>query len=96
MSAREKARRSRSGWGAAAFFAAASAAMTWPLVRGLPRFLSDPGDPLLCAWILHWDWKQLIHDPVHLFDGNIFYPARLTLAFSENLLGAALFGFPLY
>jgi len=70
--------------------------MTWPLVRSLDRFVSDPGDPYLTAWILHWDWRQFFRDPLHLFDANIFYPARLALAFSENLFGAALFGFPLY
>ena len=78
------------------FFAAASVAMTWPLVAHPGRFVSDPGDPYLNAWILHWDWQQLFRDPAHLFDGNIFYPARLALAFSENLFGAAVFGFPLY
>ena len=88
--------RRRTAWSAAAFFAAASVAMTWPLVRRLDRYVSDPGDPFLNAWILHWDWKQLFRDPFRLFDGNIFYPARLTLAFSENLFGAAIFGFPFY
>jgi len=50
----------------------------------------------LNAWILHWDFHQVFRDPIHLFDANIFFPARLALAFSENLLGAAVFGFPLY
>ncbi len=59
-------------------------------------YVSDPGDPYLTAWILHWDWKQAFHDPLHLFDANIFYPSRLTLAFSENLFGVSVFGFPLY
>jgi hypothetical protein len=78
------------------FFAAATVLMTWPLASRPGRLVSDPGDPYLTAWILHWDWKQFFRDPAHLFDGNIFYPARLTLAFSENLFGAAIFGFPLY
>jgi hypothetical protein len=80
---------------AAAFFAAAAVVMTWPLVTRLGHFVSDPGDPYLTAWILRWDWRQFFRDPAHLFDANIFYPARLTLAFSENLFGAAVFGFPL-
>ncbi len=83
-------------WAAAAFFSAAAVAMTWPLAAGLARSVSDPGDPYLNAWILHWDWIQIFRDPLRLFDANIFYPARLTLAFSENLFGAAIFGFPLY
>ena len=85
----------RSSWAAFPFFAAAAVAMTWPLAGGLARRVSDPGDPYLNAWILRWDWRQLLRDPFHLFDGNIFHPARLTLAFSENLFGVAVFGFPL-
>jgi hypothetical protein len=50
----------------------------------------------LNAWILHWDFHQIFRDPLHLFDANIFFPSRYALAFSENLLGAAFFGFPLY
>jgi hypothetical protein len=59
-------------WSAAAFFAAAAGAMTWPLAARLARSVSDPGDPYLNAWILHWDWKQFFRDPVRLFDANIF------------------------
>src|SRR5206468_5064328 len=47
----------------------------------------------LNAWILHWDFHQTFRDPLHLFDANIFYPARYALAFSENLYGASVFGF---
>jgi len=89
-------RRRWTPWAAAALFSAAAVAMTWPLVQGLDRLVSDAGDTYLTAWIFHWDWRQFFRDPVHLFDANIFYPARLTLAFSENLFGAAIFGFPLY
>ncbi|MGH9442532.1 MAG: hypothetical protein ACRD16_09675 [Thermoanaerobaculia bacterium] len=81
---------------AGVFFALATIAMTWPLVTDLRHLLADPGDPYLVTWILHWDWKQFFRDPVHLFDANIFYPARLTLAFSENLFGVSLLGFPLF
>ncbi|HEV8231621.1 MAG TPA: hypothetical protein VGQ75_04685, partial [Thermoanaerobaculia bacterium] len=58
--------------------------------------LGDLWDAKLNAWIFHWDYHQTFRDPLHLFDGNIFYPARYALAFSENLWGAALFGFPLF
>jgi hypothetical protein len=86
----------RSAWLASAFFVVATLIMTWPLVTGLGRYVSDPGDPYFSAWVLHWDWHQLFRDPLHLFDADIFYPSRLTLAFSENMLGIALFGFPLF
>ncbi len=42
------------------------------------------------AWVAH----QLPRDPAHLFQGNIFYPARDTLAYSEPLIVPALMGAP--
>ena len=58
--------------------------------------MPDLWDAKLNAWILNWDFHQTFHDPLHLFDANIFFPATYALAFSENLYGASLFGFPLY
>ena len=58
--------------------------------------LGDLWDAKLNAWIFHWDFHQTFRDPLHLFDANIFHPARYALAFSENLFGAAVFGFPLF
>ena len=43
------------------------------------------------AWVAH----QIVHDPLHLFDANIFYPERHTLAFSEHLIVQSLMGAPL-
>jgi hypothetical protein len=81
---------------ASIFFAVATVAMTWPLVTNLRHLVSDPGDPYLNTWILNWDWKAVFHDPLHLYDANIFFPHRLALAFSENMIGVAIFGFPLF
>ncbi len=58
--------------------------------------LGDLWDAKLNAWIFHWDYHQTFRDPLQLFHANIFHPARYALAFSENLWGAAIFGFPLY
>jgi hypothetical protein len=81
---------------AAIFFFLATIVFTWPIAARLTDGLGDVWDAKLNAWILHWDFHQTFHDPAHLFDANIFHPARYALAFSENLYGAALFGFPLY
>lgn len=54
----------------------------------------DRGDPLLTAWILAWGPRQLLHDPIHLFDANIFHPFRDTFAYTENILGPALLAAP--
>jgi len=69
---------------------------TWPIAPRAGDAMSDLWDAKLNAWIFHWDFHQTLRDPFHLFDANIFHPARYTLALSENLFGAALFGFPLY
>ena len=46
-------------------------------------------------WITAWDGHQLLSDPVHLFDANIFAPYPRTLAYSELLLGNGLLALPL-
>ena len=69
---------------------------TWPLATA-PGTLSrnDNADAELNEWILAWVAHQLPRAPAHLFDGNIFYPERDTLAFSEPLIVPALMGAPL-
>ncbi|MEO8218369.1 MAG: hypothetical protein ABI718_14910, partial [Acidobacteriota bacterium] len=78
------------------FFLILSVAMTWPLIRSMGTAVSDQGDPFLNAWILNWDYWATFHQPSSLFQANIFYPARYTLAFSENLYGIALVLFPFF
>ena len=69
---------------------------TWPLATA-PGTLSrnDNADAELNEWILAWVAHQLPRSPAHLFDGNIFFPERDTLAFSEPLIVPALMGAPL-
>jgi hypothetical protein len=81
---------------AAAFlFVALAIGMTWPLARNLDRAVSDPGDPYITIWVLDWDWWATLHAPLSLFDANAFFPAKYSLAFSENLYGLAVLLFPL-
>jgi MFS family permease len=69
---------------------------SWPLVLHLPsRIAPDLGDPVRTAWEISWVGHAMLHDPLHLFDSNAFYPHPLSLAFSDSLLGygpAAFFG----
>jgi hypothetical protein len=80
---------------AALFFIALSVLMTWPLATALDRAVADPGDPFINTWILDWDWYATLHQPLSLFQGNAFYPAKDSLAFSENLYGIAIFLAPI-
>ena len=90
------ARALRSHWTvAAAVFALLAIVHTWPLVTE-PGSLSrnDNGDAQLNEWIVAWVAHQLPRDPLQLFQGNIFYPARDVLAFSEPLIVPALLAAP--
>jgi hypothetical protein len=64
--------------------------MSWPLVLHLgatvPR---DIGDPLAEAWQPAWDGHALIHQPLHFFDANRFWPIGNSLAFGDALIGYA-------
>jgi hypothetical protein len=80
---------------AAAGFSALAVIMTWPLARILSRGVLFPGDQYHLTWILDWDWYATLHQPLRLFQANIFYPAADTLAYSEHLYGLAMLLFPL-
>src|SRR5688572_25993099 len=74
-----------------------SIVMTWPLAAGfdhLGRTRSDDGDGLFSIWTVTWVARALSERPTSLFDGNIFYPHRNTLAFSELNLVAGIVGIP--
>lgn len=71
-------------------------AMLWPWPLHLRDGVSDPGDPYLTSWILWWDWHGTFTQPLQLFDGNIFFPYRYSLAFAENCWGISLLFFPLF
>jgi hypothetical protein len=69
---------------------------TWPLALHPARYSrNDNADTQLNEWILAWVAHQLPRHPLHLFEANIFYPARDSLAFSEPLIVPALMGAPL-
>jgi hypothetical protein len=64
--------------------------MTWPLIWHLgstvPR---DIGDPLAEAWQPAWGGHALLHQPLHFFDANRFWPLKDSLAFGDALIGYA-------
>jgi hypothetical protein len=80
---------------AGVFYAALTVLMTWPQAAHLSDRTTDLGDAKLETWVLQWDYRQTLRDPMNLFQAPIFHPARYALAFSENNYGGAIFGFPL-
>jgi hypothetical protein len=87
----------RSSWLALALFAGLAVLHTWPLATA-PASLSrnNNDDTILNEWTIAWVAHQAVTDPTHLFDANIFYPDRRTLAYSEHLLVPAAMGAPLF
>ena len=79
-----------------ALFVALTAVMTYPQVLRMSDGVHDPADPLMVTWVLAWVAHQLPNAPAHIFDANIFYPERNTLAYSETLLVPGLFAAPLH
>src|SRR5712671_6275406 len=73
--------------------------MTWPLATGLGslgRTRSTDADGQYSIWNIAWVARTLAADPLHVFDANIFFPHKTTLAYSEaNLLPGAI-GAPVY
>src|ERR1700674_1107617 len=56
----------------------------------------DNGDGQFSIWNVAWVARTLVVDPLHVFDANIFYPHRGTLAYSESNLGAGVLAVPVY
>jgi len=80
---------------AALSYLALAMLLAYPLsVHPASRVMADAPDTQLYVWTLSWDVHALTHQPLAMFDANIFYPERRTLAYSENLLGSALMAAP--
>ncbi len=59
-------------------------ALTWPQVWH-PLSIPDNIDTYYSLWRVAWIPHQLIANPSHFFDGNIFYPNLHTLAYSDAI-----------
>ena len=78
-----------------ALFLLLSVVHTWPLASAPARLSrNDNADTILNEWIVAWVVHEAATDPRHLFDANIFFPERNTLAYSESLIVPAAMGAP--
>ena len=72
-------------------------ALTYPLAFGIGSVgRVDNGDGQFSIWNVAWVARTLVVDPLHVYDANIFYPHRWTLAYSEGNLGAGVLAVPAY
>ncbi len=91
-------------WFVALVFIAITVAFTWPVTATLfTRNAGDLGDPLFVCWVLMWTGGQTLrflagdwHALADYWNGNIFYPEQLTLAYSEHLTGQMLQILPVF
>lgn len=81
--------------GATIMLTALAVMLTWPQALHLGTAVPDHDDPFFSMWRLGWIAHVLPRDAGHLFDGNIFYPHRGTLAYSDATLLEGLIGAPL-
>lgn len=80
----------------AALFLGAALLLTHPLAGSLGSALpGNLGDPLLNTWTLGWG-AQWLGGGRPVWDAPIFHPHADTFAYSEHLLGIALFVAPVY
>ena len=72
-----------------------TAALTYPLMPKLDRIgRVNSADGAFAIWNVAWVADALIVHPRQLFDANIFYPNRRTLAYSEANIGAGVIALP--
>lgn len=81
---------------ALAAFTVVSVVATWPITPQLGGYVIDKGDPLYSVWGMAWQAHALSTNPLGLFDTNIMYPFKGTLAFDELSFAEAVFSAPLY
>jgi hypothetical protein len=88
----------------ALLYTLATLVMTWPLPARLASEIPwDLGDSLLNCWILAWNADHLLRALGGDFgalrgfwNGNIFYPHPLALAYSEHLIAQSVQILPVY
>ena len=79
----------------AGVFVLLTAVLTLPLsLEPATRAMALSADTRLFLWTLSWDVHALLHQPLRIFDANIFHPEPRTLAYSEHVIGSAILGAP--
>jgi hypothetical protein len=91
-------------WFVAVLYTVLTVGVTWPLASVMTTEIAwDLGDPVFNCWIMMWTGGQVLRflkgDLTALNDfwnGNIFYPEKLTIAYSEHLTPQMLQILPVY
>ena len=86
----------RTNLAAVVAFAGLTALLTYPQVREFTTSVPSHSDPYFSMWRLGWIAHAIRNAPGQLFDANIFYPERLTLAYSDAMLLPGVVFAPLF
>ena len=70
--------------GAILFAVGLAVFVTWPQALHMGTSIFSHHDPYFSIWRISWIAHALATSPFHLFDANIFYPAKGTLAHFES------------
>lgn len=73
----------RSALVAAVVFTAVWFVVTWPQPRVLATEAYPHQDVYFNMWRLEWIAHAVVRDPMHVLDGNMFYPEKRTLTYSD-------------
>ena len=77
--------------------AALAAALTYPFATQMGSVgRCENSDGQFSIWNVAWVARTIVAEPSELFNANIFYPHRQTLAFSEHNLAAGVLAVPVY
>ena len=79
----------------AALFAVLTVIMTWPQAPRLASSAAGHQDVFFNMWRFAWVAHAMATAPLHLLDGNIFYPEPRALTFSDAMLVEASIAAPL-
>lgn len=78
-----------------ALFALLTVVMTWPQAARLSSSAREHHDVFFNMWRFGWVAHALATSPLHVLDGNVFYPEPGTLTFSDAMPVEALLATPL-
>lgn len=74
-----------------------TAFLTYPVVFRMANAARvDSFDGQFGIWSVAWVARTIVTDPGNLFNTNMFYPHRNTLAFAEGNIGAGILAAPVY
>ena len=79
----------------AVLFAALTVVMTWPQAARLATSAAGHQDVFFNMWRFAWVAHAMAAAPLHVLDGNIFYPEPRALTFSDAMLVEASIAAPL-